>query len=175
MWYKIDVLRLALQLLPPILRSTLLTALLKVLVLPIVYIYEQFMQIKNNADERLRNTANVVSLERILNAAFHLSGRQIYIETAEVVNVVYMHLKDEQQKAKAVYKKEEGREYVIYAKGESVMGVNFIVYVPTFLCTSTENRADDKFDWTHLRVITGLLAIYKPAGRTFSIKLYDYE
>src|SRR3712207_2217927 len=99
MWYKIDILRLALQLLPPILRSTLLTALLKVLLLPIVYIYEQFMQIKNNADERLRNTANVVSLERILNAAFHLSGRQIYIETAEVVNVVYMHTKVEGQKA----------------------------------------------------------------------------
>lgn len=49
-----------------------------------------------------------------------------------------------------------------------------IVHVPTFLCTSTD-KDEDKYGGRNYNEIKNILNIYKPAGRTFGIELYDYE
>ena len=71
------------QLLPPILRSKLLVALVNVLVLPLSYVYERFCSVKNTVDGRLTITGNVQYLEKALNDAFYLKDHQIFIETPE--------------------------------------------------------------------------------------------
>ena len=48
MWYKIDMTKLVVQLLPPILRSKFLTALMKVLITPFAFIYDNLLaELKN--------------------------------------------------------------------------------------------------------------------------------
>ena len=58
--------------------------------------------------------------------------------------------------------------------GEYTAKYNFTVYVPTFLCTSLD-KEEDRFKGVNLMRIINLLNKYKPAGRTYQIKLYDYE
>ena len=66
MWYRIDLTKLVVQLLPPILRSKFLIALLKALILPLVFIYDTLMEHRDNVSEKLDITANVIYLEKIL-------------------------------------------------------------------------------------------------------------
>ena len=56
MWWKVDMVKLAVQLLPPVMRGGLTVALLKVLMLPVRYIYEQLTERRKNAARGLRPT-----------------------------------------------------------------------------------------------------------------------
>ena len=87
--------KLVVQLLPPILRSKFLIALLKALILPLAFIYGKLMEHRDNVSEKLDITANVIYLEKILNDAFFLSDLQIYIETQEEDLTNYWHFKHE--------------------------------------------------------------------------------
>lgn len=175
MWYKIDFTKLVLQLLPPILRSKFLTSLMSVLIVPLRYIYGKFCGLKDTVDSRLNTTGNVLYLEKALNDAFYLTDRQIYIDTPEEEESPAFYFASEMQKANMMFLVSEGTGFTLIRKGESRVLVNFIVKVPTFLCTSLESKASDKYGWHFLTIIKNILKIYKPAGRTFGIELYDYE
>lgn len=175
MWYRIDITKLVMQLLPPILRSKLLVALVNVLVLPLSYVYERFCSVKNTVDGRLTITGNVQYLEKALNDAFYLKDHQIFIDTPDEEKVPSFYYASELQEANYLYLQSEDIGFVLMRKGESRVLVNFIVMVPTFLCTSLDDKASDKYGWRYLSEIKRILNIYKPAGRTFSIELYDYE
>ena len=166
------------QLLPPILRSRLLTALLWVLTRPLHDVYRDFCSLRSQADDTLRNSGNVVCLEDALNAAFYLRERQIYIETPEEMGGrSYMYLSREVSQSPYIYMSSEASCYYMIESQEiqeSSVPVNFVVMVPTFLCTSLDKRLD-RFGGTHLSRITHILNKYRPAGRTFGIELYDYE
>ena len=176
MWYKIDFVKFLAFLLPPIMRSAFLLALLKVLIVPIRYVYELFIQHKEGADENLNVSANVIVLENVLNRFFCLENRQIYIVTPEAKNRnSYLYFEREQKFSLKMYLAKEKKSVYLVHEYDSSVPVNFIVMVPTFLCTSTERKEDDKYGWKNLYSIKKILNIYKPAGRTFSINLYDYE
>lgn len=176
MWYKIDFARFAVYMLPPVLRSVFLVALLKVMVMPLRYIYDKFYSLKEKTDDRLDITGNVQYLEKALNDAFCLTGRQIYIVTPdEVTKRRAFYFRKEAQPPACLFTHEEGNGLVFGLKNEYFQTLNFIVRVPTFLCTSTESREEDKFGWEHYLAIRNILDTYKPAGRTFGIELYDYE
>lgn len=175
MWYKIDLTKLVVQLLPPILRSKFLISLLCVMIVPLRYLYGKFWSLKEGVDNRLNIAGNVQYLEKALNDAFYLNNHQIYIETPEErERRAFMYLGNELQHAEKMYLKTEGVPYYFVKKNESSVPVNFIVMVPTFLCTST-NKNEDKYHGKNYKIIASILSIYKPAGRTFSIELYDYE
>lgn len=165
--------KMAVQLLPPVMRGGLTVALLKVLTLPVRYIYEQLTARRKNADRRLNMTANVMYIEKALNEAFYLKERQIWIESTEAEDVVFWHRRDELQKDCYMYRRTE-RGVMLKRRGESSYKDSFVVWVPTFLCTS-ENTEEDKYGGRNLREIRNLLSYYKPAGRTYRIELYDYE
>lgn len=163
-------------LLPPILRSRLLISLLKVMINPLCYIYAKFYRLRTDTDNKLNITGNVQYLEKALNDAFSLTDRQIYIETPEENShrlVFYFR----QETHPAIFFHSAGKEHghVLCNKGEYISSVNFIVKVPTFICTSVECMEDDKYGWKYYNIIRNLLNIYKPAGRMFGIELYDYE
>ena len=100
MWYKIDLTKFVVQLLPPILRSKFLVALLKVLVLPLSFVYDKLMGHRENVFDKLETSANVIYLEKVLNETFFLSDRQIYITSLEEDFSNYWHFKSENAPSK---------------------------------------------------------------------------
>lgn len=174
MWYRIDFIKLVFQLLPPILRSRFLTALLGVLIVPLRYLYVKFYLLKEKVDNRLDITGNVQYLEKALNDAFFLKNGQIYIETPEEGCSWMFHFEREVQSPQYLYLYGSGDGMPIYRTGESSLKVNFVVMVPTFLCSDLDKNLD-VYGGANISIIRKILNIYKPAGRTFSIELYDYE
>ncbi|NPD91706.1 hypothetical protein [Xylanibacter muris] len=174
MWYGIDFVKLVVQMLPPLLRSRLLVAFLRVLTVPLRHIHELFLTMKEGTDDKLSITGNVQYLEKALNDAFCLTEGQIHIVTPVEERRPAFYLKKEEQ-SRIFHTLQEGTGYMVLFNGETRQLVNFTVRVPTFLCTSTESKQADKYGWRHYRIIKNILNIYKPAGRTFGIELYDYE
>lgn len=163
------------QLLPPILRSRFLLALLRVFTVPLRHVRELFLSMKDGTDARLSITGNVQYLEKALNDAFCLTDGQIRIVTPAEERRPAFYLKREASPSRIFHTMQEGTGYMVLLKGETRLRVNFTVMVPTFLCTSTESKSADRYGWRHYRVIRSILNTYKPAGRTFGIELYDYE
>lgn len=165
--------KLAVQLLPPVMRGGLTVALLKVLTLPVRHIYDQLTARRKKAKRRLLTTANVQSMEQALNDAFFLTEGQIRIESTEGDSAVYWHRKGETPHALYLHG-QTGEGMTLRWKEECSYEDSFVVMVPTFLCTSEDAEAD-KYGGNNLREIKNLLSYYKPAGRTCRIELYDYE
>ena len=102
---------------------------------------------------------------------FFLSEHQIYIVSANQRVQTVLHFKSEGLTP-------------IYVSGNSPLHIrayddvpkqpSFIVYVPSFLCTSID-AAEDKYGGQNLTTILNLLNHYKPAGRSFRIEIYEYE
>lgn len=172
MWYRIDLKRLAVQLVPPVLRSGFFVAMLKVLVTPLVHICNRMIGLYESVSDKLNITANVICLEKLLNDSFFLAEHRIYIESLEEDVSSCWHFKKEKAPARFLHMKNGG--IILKFKGESSYKKSFTIYVPTFLCTSLDS-GKDKFEGKNIAKIKELMAIYKPAGRTFSITLYDYE
>lgn len=158
---------------PPVLRGGVMVALVKVLTVPLRYLYDQLTERRKNAARRLLTTANVASMEKALNDAFYLWDSQIKIESGEAENATYWHWQREGQEARYLHPR-GGAGLRLKRKGESSYGESFVVWVPTFLCTS-EDALEDQYGGKNLREIRTLLSYYKPAGRTYRIELYDYE
>lgn len=176
MWYRIDMMKLAVQLLPPVLRCAFTVALLRVLTLPVRYVQGLFAAYMSEVSGRLNMTANVQYMEKTLNDAFYLTDEQIYVESVMVSsNSEYFRLEAEGMNAQYIGMESESPFYMYHGTdthpGE---GVNFNVYVPTFLCTSL-SASEDKYGGENLRRIRSLIDYYKPAGRKYGIILYDYE
>lgn len=66
MWYKLDIIKLGFQLLPPILRSKVLVALLKAMLRGIRDLYNRFYSYRSHVLNRLNITAGVQYIEKIL-------------------------------------------------------------------------------------------------------------
>jgi hypothetical protein len=174
MWSKVNFQRLAIQLLPPLLRSPLLAAIIKALCTPIRYLYAKFATLKLTTDDRIGVTGQVVSLEGALNRALHLNGL-IYIESADEEDSAYFYYAEEDGVAQTMHTEAEGVPYVMGAEGEAMQTPNFTVMVPTTVCTSLESADDDVCQWEHLNTIVTIVNTYKPAGATYGITLYTYE
>ena len=173
MWWKTDLLKLSVELLPPMLRGGLTVALLRVLMLPVRHIYAKLQARRKNANQRIGTTANVVSMEKALNDAFFLTDGQIMIESGDADDRVFWHMKADGQEPATLWMKTE-KGTVLKKRGEASYKDSFTVWVPTFLCTSTDST-EDRYGGRNLRDIKILLNYYKPAGRTYRIELYDYE
>lgn len=168
--------KLSVQLLPPVMRGKLTVALLKVLTLPLRYVYDQLTEHRKNAARRLLTTANVWSMEKALNDAFFLTDNQIKIESSEAKDTVYLiyGIEPWQRPDLSYLYRTGGEALTLKRKGEGSYVDSLLVWVPTFLCTS-EDAKEDKYGGKYLREIKILMNYYKPAGRTYRIKLYDYE
>nr|DAY41157.1 MAG TPA: hypothetical protein [Bacteriophage sp.] len=171
MWYKLDIIKLGFQLLPPILRSKVLVALLKAMLRGIRDLYNRFYNYRSHVLNRLNITAGVQYIEKVLNDAFFLSEHQIYIVSADQRVQTVLHFKSEG--LTPVYVSGNPPLYV-RAYDDVPKQPSFIVYVPSFLCTSI-NAAEDKYGGQNLTTILNLLNHYKPAGRSFRIEIYEYE
>ena len=167
MWYNVDFNRWIEQLVPPILRSKVLLAILKAMIIPIIYIHEEFLKKKIDVERRLDTTAQRTSIESYLNGLFFLKNREIRIEEIDNSNKVYVYFAEENQIAPFINNK-----FILYELGEVPDKPNFIVHIPTFLCTLLEIEKD-KYKGEFLTKIVNALNVYKPAGKRYSINLYE--
>lgn len=164
MWYNVDFIKLARLLLPPMLRTKKLFALLCVLISPLLYVYSLFTDYRKRVTKRLNMSGQVLYLEKVLNDEFYLSKQEIYI-TGVKHPVLYLYKKGEQQSIAFLYKQEmEGNKVYVKEESEGNYSGDFIVYVPSFLNSDS-----------YLNTIRTILNYYKPAGRSYKIEVYDYE
>lgn len=165
MWYRIDFVKFVFQLLPPVFRRKVLFAWLSVIVLPFRDIYNRFTVYRETVTKRLDMSGNVQYLERVLNGEFYLSNGEIYI-TDIAESLLCTYLKKENQLPLYVHGKSEAQAEKMYVRknGEGKYSGDFAVNVPSFLDTPE-----------HLSRISLLLNYYKPAGRKYIIKVYQYE
>lgn len=169
MWYDVDFTRWAVQLLPPILRSRVLVALLRILIIPLAYVHRLFTEYRKKVADRLDITASVQDIERALNRRFFLRNRQIYIES------------ESDDRHPCLYFQAEGKpptflnpRMTLWMDGEVPSKPNFTIFVPSFLVTSL-NPEEDRHKGRYLAEIIRIVELYKPAGRRYAITIYEYE
>lgn len=169
MWYDVDFTRWAVQLLPPILRSRVLVALLRIIIIPLAYLHRLFTEYRKKVAERLDITASVQDIERALNRRFFLRNRQIYIES------------ESDDRHPCLYFQAEGKpptflnpRMTLWMDGEVPSKPNFTIFVPNFLVSSL-NSEEDRHKGRHLAEIIRIVELYKPAGRRYHINIYEYE
>lgn len=173
MLFDFDPYTLARQLCPPVLRSTMLQRILLALCTPLRYLCIMLRSFRSDIEESMTTTSHVIVLEGALNDAFWLKKRQIYLTTmldlGEVYfyrssegDVVYMHARDESQPP-----------LMMLMRDGTPPGASFIVHVPNFLATSTD--IEDSYQGANLIKITNIVDMHKPVGKSYSIKIYNYE
>lgn len=160
--------------LPTMLRSNVLIKIIQILIIPIDYIFSKFNILKTDTDKTLNTTGNVQYLQKDLNDAFFLHNDEIYIDTMEDENKRIFFLENEGQNAQTLYLESESSPYYLWLNGESTLKYNFTVHIPSFLCTSV-NPSEDEYNGVYYRKIVSILNKFKPAGRTYSIEIYDYD
>ena len=148
-------------------------SLFRVFITPLRYLYDKFLAYKDGISSRLNITANVQYIQKALNDVFFLTDNQIYIETLEEKCIPAFYFQKENQPANYFYKTGDTPFYMRQPDEDSSIET-FIVFVPTFLCTSLD-ASNDKYKGKNLESIYNLLTYYKPAGRMYRIELYDYE
>lgn len=158
--FDIDYNKLISDLLPWFHRRPVLLAWLKVLVSPVVSLYNDFIQFRETNVFSASLTGQVISLEFMLNKVFYGDGtlRHIYISDGERLLPPYVFNKEE-NKVLFLFNSNETHDPVyMYRIGETT-GYDFIVWVPTSLV----------FDAAYMR---GLIEKHKAAGFQFQIKTY---
>lgn len=170
---RIDLTRFVLQLLPPILRGRMMAALMRAFIVPLRHLYDLFLTYEGHTTGRLAATAHVQNMQDILNREFFLTGNQIRVEQDNGMATPTLRQLTETGETACLSALEEGTVLFVSMQYESFTTI--VVWVPTFLCTSATNPAEDKYGWQYLKRITQLTNIHKPAGRPFRIELYDYE
>lgn len=175
MWYRLDIGKLAEQLLPPVLRSSILLALLRVLVAPLETVIAQFRAYRQDTNDAQHICGHVLPLETALNRAYQRQrAPYISIESVHATsNIILYHESEGQVPLYLSKETEEGAPTYMVHESEAPPDINFVVHVPTILCTSLQSAEQDTYGWVWLTKIRDILDRYKPAGRHYVIELYN--
>lgn len=93
--YSIDYKRLIVLLLPTFLRRPVLFGLLKSLVLPVITLHREFEVNRAKGIYQANHTGQVCYLRGMLNDAFDIDQRRIYISDAEPLGWTILYTKDQ--------------------------------------------------------------------------------
>lgn len=162
MFYRLDIYKWGLLLLPPVLRRRRLYALLRVMLGPLHGLMQDFRTFRTNSIYRMNINGQVIYIEKALNDAFLLENREIYLtDTADPIadaSVVY----PDAGITMTVYEEGAADTTYIKAAGDGKLSADFIINVPSFLSSETER-------------IRAIVEYNRPAGRSYGINIYDYE
>lgn len=166
MWYDIDIFKLGEHLLPPVLRRHRLFALLCVLLLPLRLVASAFKAYRKVCFDKLTVNGRIIYMEKILNDRFFLKHREIYIDDLAEDDLILVKRTEAGYPTVYVGKRLETGFGPVYLRkrSEGRLGGDYTVYVPSFL-----NKPQ------YMTAIKNLLDYYRPAGRNYKIKIYEYE
>ena len=134
-------------------------ALLNILVSPVVYNYQQFINFRKNKLYELGINSQVCKLEKLLNDRWDFTGRGIYIDDGLEFPPLYLY-KDAELKDVYVYKEVEAQPVFLYTNGEGgALADDFIVFVPVAIV----------FDTLEMR---SLIMRFRLPGMKFKIQTY---
>ena len=159
MYYKFDVKKWALQLLPMVLRKRILFAFVKCCVHAISEVAENYYTYCNSVDRQLGHNANTLMLQKWLNDLFYLEDA-IYISNYQN-ELMYLHYQDETLEEVYLSYKSEGKAIYLDSKAPSNEYGGFVVKIPAEIAT-VENIATIK-QWVEF---------YKTAGVVYKIEQY---
>ena len=170
MFYTFNISKFVKQMLPPLLRSGALIALLEVMVTPLKSLYERFLSYRATTSDALNINGHVLPLEMALNKACYTD--LIYIESTNTRHGTFLYHESENLPSPYLYNEAEGAEpLILYFEADAPKDVNFIVYIPQSICTNLDDKAVDAFHWYYLNIVKSLLDRYKAAGTTYEIRL----
>lgn len=161
MWYRLDLLRFAWQMLPPMLRSTFLQAIIRALFVPLLWLYDRFSMLRSHADIRLLSNGQAIAITDALRREFDAYEGDIYITDIRN-NAIYFRLVAESKSTAQMYLQREATAQYFAYSDEGNWEADFYVHVPSYL----RGNEDD---------IKTIIEHYKPAGRRYLIKFYEYE
>lgn len=162
MWYKFDPFKFASDMLPPILRSKVLLAILRAILTPLRRLLDRFSRFRGDVHRRINTTGQTYSLEAALNNKYQLSRGTIYITDTDDKQLYLYFTSEGRTPVHLRLPKEPQDPLFLGYKNEGKHSADFIVHVPSFLRGEEEE-------------IRRLITYYKPAGRTYKIEFYDYE
>lgn len=161
MWYRLDLLRFAWQMLPPMLRSTFLQALLRAFFIPLLWLYDRFSMLRLHAEIRLLSNGQAIAITDALRREFDTYEGDIYITDIRNNAIYFRQFSEHKGTAQIHFVREQKPLYFAHSN-EGNWEADFYVHIPSYL---EGNEAE----------IKSIIDHYKPAGRRYLIKFYDYE
>lgn len=153
-WYQFDIMKFAEDMTPPLLRKSLLMALIRALLRPLVRLMREFQDLRAQSKKALLPSGQVRAIEGAIIDKYHLHSGDVYITEPED-KTLYLYYEREGAGALEL-------PQTIYYEHENPNKTDFTIHLPDHL----EKYKDD---------ITRLIEIYRPAGRKYTIQYYTYE
>ena len=153
-WYQFDIMKFAEEMTPPLLRKSILIALIRALLRPLVRLVREFQDLRAQSNKALLPSGQVRAIEGAIVDKYHLHSGDVYITEPED-KTLYLYYEREGAGALEL-------PQTIYYEHENPNKTDFTIHLPDHL----EKYKDD---------ITRLIEIYRPAGRKYTIQYYTYE
>lgn len=148
--YDINLNDLVIHCLPIGLRKSRQIAWLRSLIKPVVNLHTQFINYRRDALYKIDHTPQVFSLEQVLNDAFDVQLRRIYISDGAYRDGVYFY-NPEEQKPVPFYDPAENSPVHFYDGAELFsLDTDFVVVVPFELKEAQEIRMRSLIDFYRL-------------------------
>lgn len=148
--YDIDFNSLVVHYLPMGLRKPKIIAWLRCLVKPVVNLHTRFRNYRREAIYKIEHTPQVFSLESVLNDAFDVQLRRIYIGDGAYRDGVYFY-NPEENKPVPFYNPEENKSVYFFEGGQLYsLDTDFVVQVPFALSEALEIRMRSLIDFYRL-------------------------
>lgn len=130
MWYKVDYIKLGLELLPTFLRKPIIMAWVRVCFAPIIAIYDDWLVMRFDNLYLIEHTGQVCSLRKSLNDKFDPVLRRIYIGNGNVFDAKFIHTPAENKPQFL------GTMFIFSRDETSDTGVDFNVFVPAAIAAA---------------------------------------
>lgn len=160
MLQRADITRLALLLIPPVLRKKRFFTLIKILVSPFILLEQDFARYRKEADERMRVNGQVIYIEKAMNDFFLLPEKEICLSETDLSGMAPETYLFDDSGTETYFYDEETRSVTYLSDGSQNESMMIIVNVPLYL----QARKDE---------LINLIEFYKPAGRRYRIEYYD--
>ena len=153
-WYQFDIMKFAEDMTPPLLRKSLLMALIRALLRPLVRLMREFQDLRAQSKKALLPSGQVRAIEGAIIDKYHLHSGDVYITEPED-KTLYLYYEREGAGALEL-------PQAIYYEHENPNKTDFTIHLPDHL---------EKYDGD----ITRLIELYRPAGRKYTKQYYTYE
>lgn len=153
-WYQFDIMKFAEEMTPPLLRKSILMALIRALLRPLVRLVREFQDLRAQSNKALLPSGQVRAIEGAIVDKYHLHSGDVYITEPED-KTLYLYYEREGAGALEL-------PQTLYYGNENPNKTDFTIHLPDHL---------EKYDGD----IKRLIELYRPAGRKYTVQYYNYE